>query len=74
MMTMSHRVSLYGATKRANELMAHGDGYRFNLSTAGLRFFFFTVHSPWRRLDVALFLSTRTILEGVPLTCMARVG
>jgi UDP-glucuronate 4-epimerase len=58
----SHPVSLYAATKRANELMAHSYSSMFGLPTTGLRFF--TVYGPWGRPDMALFLFTRAILEG----------
>lgn len=60
-----HPVSLYGATKRANELMAHSYSHMFNLPTTGLRFF--TVYGPWGRPDMALFLFTRNILAGRPI-------
>ncbi len=60
-----HPVSLYAATKRANELMAHNYSLLFNLPTTGLRFF--TVYGPWGRPDMALFLFTRNILEGKPI-------
>ncbi|MDB5037083.1 MAG: wcaG [Bacteriovoracaceae bacterium] len=60
-----HPVSLYGATKRANELMAHSYGHMFGLPTTGLRFF--TVYGPWGRPDMALFLFTKNILEGKPI-------
>src|SRR5690349_4367066 len=60
-----HPVSLYAATKRANELMAHTYSHLFNLPTTGLRFF--TVYGPWGRPDMALFLFTRGILEGKPI-------
>ena len=60
-----HPVSLYGATKRANELMAHAYAMTFGLPCTGLRFF--TVYGPWGRPDMALFLFTRSILEGRPI-------
>ena len=60
-----HPVSLYAATKRANELMAHTYSTLFQLPTTGLRFF--TVYGPWGRPDMALFLFTRNILEGKPI-------
>ena len=60
-----HPVSLYAATKRANELMAHTYSTLFGLPTTGLRFF--TVYGPWGRPDMALFLFTRNILEGKPI-------
>jgi UDP-glucuronate 4-epimerase len=61
----SHPVSLYAATKRANELMAHSYSSIFRLPTTGLRFF--TVYGPWGRPDMALFLFTSAILEGRPI-------
>src|SRR5438876_6390032 len=57
-----HPLSMYGATKRANELMAHSYSYLFGLPTTGLRFF--TVYGPWGRLDMVLFKFTKAILEG----------
>jgi UDP-glucuronate 4-epimerase len=60
-----HPLSLYAATKRANELMAHNYSVLFGLPTTGLRFF--TVYGPWGRPDMALFLFTRNILEGRPI-------
>jgi UDP-glucuronate 4-epimerase len=60
-----HPVSLYAATKRANELMAHTYSWLFKLPTTGLRFF--TVYGPWGRPDMALFMFTRNILEGKPI-------
>ena len=60
-----HPISLYAATKRANELMAHNYSALFNLPTTGLRFF--TVYGPWGRPDMALFLFARSILEGKPI-------
>ena len=60
-----HPVSLYAATKRANELMAHSYSHPFGIPSTGLRFF--TVYGPWRRPDMALFSSTRAILNGDPI-------
>ncbi len=60
-----HPVSLYAATKRANELMAHNYSWLFRIPATGLRFF--TVYGPWGRPDMALFLFTRNILEGKPI-------
>src|SRR5687767_5065709 len=60
-----HPVSLYGATKKANELMAHAYAHLFNLPVTGLRFF--TVYGPWGRPDMSLFLFTKKILEGEPI-------
>jgi len=59
---IDHPVSLYAATKKANELMAHTYSHLFRLPTTGLRFF--TVYGPWGRPDMALFLFTKAILEG----------
>ncbi|MBC7804195.1 MAG: NAD-dependent epimerase/dehydratase family protein [Candidatus Parcubacteria bacterium] len=58
-------VSIYAATKRANELMAHSYAESFGLACSGLRFF--TVYGPWGRPDMALFIFTRAILEGRPI-------
>jgi UDP-glucuronate 4-epimerase len=63
--TADHPVSLYAATKRANELMAHNYSWLFKIPVTGLRFF--TVYGPWGRPDMALFLFTRNILEGKPI-------
>jgi UDP-glucuronate 4-epimerase len=62
---VDHPVSLYAASKKANELMAHTYSHLFNLPTTGLRFF--TVYGPWGRPDMALFLFTRKILAGEPI-------
>ncbi len=62
---VDHPVSLYGATKRANELLAHSYSHSFGLPTTGLRFF--TVYGPWGRPDMALFLFTSRILNGEPI-------
>jgi len=62
---VDHPVSLYAATKKANELMAHTYSSLYNLPTTGLRFF--TVYGPWGRPDMALFLFTKAILEGKPI-------
>jgi len=62
---VDHPVSLYAATKKANELMAHTYSHLFGLPTTGLRFF--TVYGPWGRPDMALFLFTKAILEGAPI-------
>jgi UDP-glucuronate 4-epimerase len=59
---VDHPVSLYAATKKANELMAHTYSSLYNIPTTGLRFF--TVYGPWGRPDMALFLFTKAILEG----------
>ena len=60
--SVDHPVSLYAASKKANELMAHTYSHLFELPTTGLRFF--TVYGPWGRPDMALFLFTKAILEG----------
>lgn len=62
---VNHPVSLYAATKKANELMAHTYSHLFGLPTTGLRFF--TVYGPWGRPDMALFLFTKAILAGEPI-------
>jgi len=62
---VDHPVSLYAATKKANELMAHTYSHLHGLPTTGLRFF--TVYGPWGRPDMALFLFTRRILAGEPI-------
>jgi UDP-glucuronate 4-epimerase len=62
---VDHPVSLYAATKKANELMAHTYSHLFGLPTTGLRFF--TVYGPYGRPDMALFLFTKAILEGNPI-------
>jgi UDP-glucuronate 4-epimerase len=63
--SVDHPVSLYAATKKANELMAHTYSHLFGLPTTGLRFF--TVYGPWGRPDMALFLFSKAILEGRPI-------
>lgn len=63
--SVDHPVSLYAASKKANELMAHTYSHLFDLPTTGLRFF--TVYGPWGRPDMALFLFTRKILSGEPI-------
>jgi UDP-glucuronate 4-epimerase len=62
---VDHPVSLYAATKKANELMAHTYSSLYGIPTTGLRFF--TVYGPWGRPDMALFLFTKAILEGKPI-------
>lgn len=62
---VDHPVSLYAATKKANELMAHTYSSLYNIPTTGLRFF--TVYGPWGRPDMALFLFTKAILEDRPI-------
>ncbi len=63
--SVDHPVSLYAATKRANELMAHSYSHLFGVRATGLRFF--TVYGPWGRPDMALFLFTKGILEDAPI-------
>ncbi len=62
---VDHPLSLYAASKKANELMAHTYSHLYTLPTTGLRFF--TVYGPWGRPDMALFLFTRAILAGQPI-------
>ena len=62
---VDHPVSLYAATKKSNELMAHTYSHLFNIPTTGLRFF--TVYGPWGRPDMALFMFTKNILAGKPI-------
>ena len=62
---IDHPVSLYAATKKSNELMAHAYSHLYDLPCTGLRFF--TVYGPWGRPDMALFLFTQAILEGRPI-------
>ena len=62
---VDHPVSLYAATKKANELMAHTYSHLYGMACTGLRFF--TVYGPWGRPDMALFLFTRAILAGEPI-------
>ena len=62
---VDHPISLYAASKKSNELMAHTYSYLFSLPTTGLRFF--TVYGPWGRPDMALFIFTKAILEDKPI-------
>lgn len=62
---VDHPVSLYAASKKSNELMAHTYSYLYNLPTTGLRFF--TVYGPWGRPDMALYLFTKAICDGKPI-------
>ena len=62
---VDHPISLYAASKKANELMAHAYAHLYGLPTTGLRFF--TVYGPWGRPDMALFKFTRGILDGTPI-------
>ncbi len=66
---VDHPLTLYAATKRANELMAHSYSYLFGIPMTGLRFF--TGYGPWGRPDMALFLFTRAILAGKPIDVFA---
>lgn len=63
--SVDHPISLYAASKKANELMAHTYSHLFGIPTTGLRFF--TVYGPWGRPDMALFLFTEAILKGEPI-------
>lgn len=62
---VDHPYSLYAATKKANELMAHSYSHLYRIPTTGLRFF--TVYGPWGRPDMAMFIFTKAILEGRPI-------
>jgi len=62
---VDHPVSLYAATKKSNELMAHTYSHLYGIPTTGLRFF--TVYGPWGRPDMALFLFTKAILNDEPI-------
>ncbi|QDT98480.1 SDR family NAD(P)-dependent oxidoreductase [Gimesia aquarii] len=62
---VDHPISIYAATKRADELIAHSYSHLYDLPTTGLRFF--TVYGPWGRPDMAVFLFTKAILEGTPI-------
>lgn len=62
---VDHPISLYAASKKANELMAHSYSHLFNIPTTGLRFF--TVYGPWGRPDMALFLFTKAMLDNEPI-------
>jgi UDP-glucuronate 4-epimerase len=62
---VDHPLSLYGASKKANELMAHSYSHLFNLPTTGLRFF--TVYGPWGRPDMAMWIFTAAISAGKPI-------
>jgi UDP-glucuronate 4-epimerase len=66
---VDHPLTLYAATKRANELMAHSYSHLFGIPMTGLRFF--TVYGPWGRPDMALFLFTKAIIEGQPIDLFA---
>jgi len=63
--TVDHPISLYAASKKSNELMAHTYSYLYQIPTTGLRFF--TVYGPWGRPDMALFLFTKAMVEGKPI-------
>jgi UDP-glucuronate 4-epimerase len=62
---VDHPISLYAATKKANELMAHSYSHLYRLPTTGLRFF--TIYGPWGRPDMAIFLFAKAIMEGSPI-------
>ena len=62
---VDHPVSMYAATKKSNELMAHSYSHLYQLPTTGLRFF--TVYGPWGRPDMSLFMFTKNIIEGTPI-------
>jgi UDP-glucuronate 4-epimerase len=68
--SVDHPISLYAATKKSNELMAHAYAHLFNMPTTGLRYF--TVYGPWGRPDMAPFLFTRAILDGRPIDVFNR--
>ena len=68
--SVDHPLSIYAATKKANELMAHTYSHLYKLPTTGLRFF--TVYGPWGRPDMALFLFTKAILAGEPIDVFNR--
>ena len=63
--SVDHPVSLYAATKKSNELIAHSYSHLYGLPTTGLRFF--TVYGPWGRPDMALFLFTKAMINGQPI-------
>jgi UDP-glucuronate 4-epimerase len=63
--SVDHPISLYAATKKANELMAHSYSHLYGIPATGLRFF--TVYGPWGRPDLAIFIFTRAMLEGTPI-------
>ncbi len=63
--SVSHPITLYAATKKANEVMAHSYSHLYGIPSSGLRFF--TVYGPWGRPDMALFLFTKAIVEGRPI-------
>ncbi len=65
MQSVDHPISLYAASKKANELMAHTYSHLYDLPTTGLRFF--TVYGPWGRPDMALYIFTKAIFEGLPI-------
>jgi UDP-glucuronate 4-epimerase len=67
---VDHPISLYAATKKANEVIAHSYSHLYRLPTTGLRFF--TVYGPWGRPDMALFIFTRAILTGEPIKLFNR--
>ena len=68
--SVDHPISLYAATKKSNELVAHTYAHLFGIATTGLRFF--TVYGPWGRPDMALFLFTKALFEGKPIQVFNR--
>src|SRR5205807_3042421 len=62
---VDHPISLYAASKKANELMAHTYSHLYRLPTTGLRFF--TIYGPWGRPDMAIFMFAKAIMEGAPI-------
>ena len=68
---VDHPISIYAATKRSNELMAHSYSHLYGLPTTGLRFF--TVYGPWGRPDMALFLFTDAIIKNKPINLFMRL-
>jgi UDP-glucuronate 4-epimerase len=62
---VDHPISLYAASKKANELMAHAYSHLYRIPATGLRFF--TVYGPWGRPDMAMFIFAKAILEGKPI-------
>ena len=68
--SVDHPVSLYAATKRSNELLAHSYSHLYSIPSTGLRFF--TVYGPWGRPDMALFLFTKSILKNEPIKVFNR--
>ena len=69
---VDHPLSIYAATKKSNELMAHTYSHLYDMPVSGLRFF--TVYGPWGRPDMALFIFTRKILNGEPIDVLIMVS